>query len=481
MDRNASARRRLSAAALLLCPLAAACAPTVEWASTPEVRAKRWQQQDVSTSPDPAAIPAPAATTAGLSESLRSAELASLIARALAANADIGVAAARIERARAELGIAKADMLPVVTASAGISGTRTDDKAASTFSFSEGFAGIDVSYDLDLFGSARAGKRAARERLRASVFDRNAAALVVEAEVARAYVQHAALTDRIALLDRNIANGRELERIINVRLREGAATRVDTGLQAIDVRQLEADRLRLVGARARTRNALAVLVGEEAPLFRLPETNLESVATPDIAPVQPGELLVRRPDIQAAEARIAAASGDIDQARRAFLPSLRLSASALGQAATLSGPIGATLSIGAGLLAPIFDRGRLKGRLYSATASQHESVELYRKALLNALAEAEDALSSVEESRNRQLLIDRIVEEARVTARLARLQYLEGEADLRDVLDADRLLVQAEDARALSVQERINAAIDLYQAIGGSAQTSAMARAGRRR
>jgi len=278
------------------------------------------------------------------------------------------------------------------------------------------------------------------------------------------------------LLDRNIANGRELERIINVRLREGAATRVDTGLQAIDVRQLEADRLRLVGALARTRNALAVLVGEEAPLFRLLPSSLAGVATPDVAPVQPGELLVRRPDIQAAEARIAAASGDIDQARRAFLPSLRLSASALGQAATLSGPIGATLSIGAGLLAPIFDRGRLNGRLYSATASQHESVELYRKALLTALGEAEDALASVEESRSRQLLIDRIVEEARVTARLARLQYLEGEADLRDVLDADRLLVQAEDARALSVQERINAAIDLYEAVGGSAQTPAMAR-----
>jgi outer membrane protein TolC len=82
-------------------------------------------------------------------------------------------------------------------------------------------------------------------------------------------------------------------------------------------------------------------------------------------------------------------------------------------------------------------------------------------------------LASVENSRSRQVLIDSILAEARVTARLARLQYLEGEADLRDVLDADRLLVQAEDARALSTQERINAAIDLYEAMGGSPRAGA--------
>jgi outer membrane protein TolC len=207
----------------------------------------------------------------------------------------------------------------------------------------------------------------------------------------------------------------------------------------------------------------------------MPEARLDSVVIPTLAPAQPGELLVRRPDIQAAEGRIAAADGDVSQARRAFLPSITLSARALGQAATLSGPIGSTLAAGAALLAPIFDRARLNGRLDSAAAAQHESVELYRKALLTALAEAENALASVDQSRQRQLLIGQTVEEARTTARLARLQYLEGEADLRDVLDAERLLAQAEDANALSTQERLNAVIDLYEAMGGSPQATAMA------
>ena len=467
MKRSTLVRFRRAGALCLLA--AASCAPHPRLAVAPEIVSTEWKAGQAA---EDAARPV---TERGLAEALGSAELQRLAGRALAANADIAIAAARLERARADLRIARSAMLPVVSAGAGLSATRSEDKTASLFSFSEGFASADISFDLDLFGQGKARKRAERARYRAASFDRDAAALVVEAELARAFVQYAALGERIALLNRMIENGRELERILAVRLREGAATRVDTGLQAIDVRGLEADMLRLAEARTRTGNAIAVLVGEEAPLFNMPEARLDSVAIPTLAPVQPGELLVRRPDIQAAEARIVAAAGDVSQARRAFLPSITLSARALGQAATLSGPIGTTLAAGASLLAPIFDRARLNGRLDSAAAAQHESVELYRKALLTALAEAENALASVDKSRQRQLLIGQTVEEARTTARLARLQYLEGEADLRDVLDAERLLVQAEDASALSRQERLNAVIDLYEAMGGNAQTSAVA------
>lgn len=460
MERSTLARGRRSSALLLLA--AASCAPHPRLAVAPEIVSTEWRG---AGSPDPESRPV---AERGLAEALGSTDLLRLAERALTVNADIAIAAARLERARADLRIARSAMLPVVSAGAGLSATRSDDKTASLFSFSDGFASADISFDLDLFGQGKARRRAERARYRAASFDRDAAALVVEAELARAFVQYAALTERIALLDRMIQNGRDLERILKIRLREGAATRVDTGLQAIDVQGLEADRLRLTEARIRTGNAVAVLVGEEAPIFEMPQARLDSVAIPNLAPVQPGELLVRRPDIKAAEALIAAADGDVSQARRAFLPSITLSARALGQAATLSGPIGTTLAAGASLLAPIFDRARLNGRLDSAAAAQHESVELYRKALLTALAEAENALASVDQSRRRQLLIGQTVEEARTTARLARLQYLEGEADLREVLDAERLLVQAEDASALSRQERLNAVIDLYEAMGGS-------------
>jgi NodT family efflux transporter outer membrane factor (OMF) lipoprotein len=450
-------RRRLS---LALFVTAAACAPDMPLVKRPQIQAANWRQAEA----------AGAARTwpQDLGSAFGSNELQALIGRALAANPEIGAARARVQQARAQLRIARAAMLPVVNASAGLSATRTDDRGGSPFDFSAGSAGLELSWDADLFGGARAGRRAALGRLEAAAFDRDAAALAVQAEVARAFVQHAVLGERIALLDRNLANARELDRIIRIRLREGEATKVETGLQSIEVRQLEAERLRLVEAQIQTRNALAPLAGEQAPSFEAPAADLAALSVPGLGAGQPVELLVRRPDIRAAEARIRAAAGDVEQARAAFLPNLTLSAGALGQAASLGGPYGVTLTAGAALLAPIFNGGRLRGEFDLASAEQAETVQLYRSALLTALAEAEDALAAVEKSRARQALLDQVVEEARTTARLTRLQYIEGEADLRFVIDAQQMLVQAEDARAIATQDRMNAAIDLYRALGGN-------------
>jgi len=451
---------RATMKAILPLPLAAAaCAPGATLGVPPEVRSVEWSRT-VRDSGLPASPREPG-------EALNSTDLRQLLERAAAANADVGIATARVTQARALLRSARGAMLPAVSASAGSRGTRTD-RTGDPFDFSDAFAGVDIAFDLDLFGQARAGRRAASERVRAAQFDREAVLLVVGADVARAFVQHAALTSRIGLLESNIAKAAELERIIGVRMRAGAATRVDLGLQAIQVRQLRTERLRLEEARDRTAHALAVLVGEEAPRFTPPQADFNRFAAPAIDPIQPGDLIVRRPDIRAAEARIRASGGDVEQARAAFLPRVRLSASALGEAASFSGPLGLTLGIGADLLAPIFDRGRLRSGLELAAAQQVESVETYRRALLVGLAEVEDALSAVARSRAREALLLEVVEEARLTARLARLQYLEGEVDLQRVLAAEQLLVEAEDARAIALQERLEAAIDLFKAMGGS-------------
>ena len=452
--------RRSRSAILVLALLAGACAPRMQLQVAPEVLSTGWSGS-----------PAASGSLSGrshLGAALASPELAQLIDRALVQNPEVGIATARIDQARALLRVARAAMLPTVTASAGLSGSRTD-RPTDPFDFSDGFAGLDVSYDVDLFGGGSAERRAGLERLRAAGFDRQAVLVAIEAEVARAYVQRAALSDRIALLDRNIAQASELERIIRARLNAGDATRVDLGLQTIQLRQLQAEKLRLAEALDQTRTALAVLAGEEAPLFSSSPAALAAFTLPAFSPGSPGDLLVRRPDIRASEARIQAAGGDVTQARAAFFPRLRLSASGLAQAASLGGPIGSVLSIGADLLAPIFNRGRLHGEYDAATARQRESVELYRRDLLTALAEVENAISAGERSRQREALILEVLEEARLTARLARLSYMEGESDLRQVLDAEALLVAAEDARALVLQQRIEAAIDLFRATGGRA------------
>jgi outer membrane protein TolC len=296
--------------ALGLC--AAGCAPSVRLAEPPSVQSTKWR----ASAPE-GSVPQ------SLGAAFRSNELQALIDKAREANADVRIAQARIAQARAQLRSARAAMLPVVGASAGLNATRTDNRSASQFDFSDAFAGLDISWDADLFGGNRAGRRAASSRLLAASFERDAAALGVEAEVARAFIQHSVLAERIALLDRNLGNARELDRVIRIRLREGEATKVDTGLQSIEVRQLEAERLRLAEAQAQTRNALAVLVGEEAPSFALRGELLTAFSIPTIGAAQPADLLVRRPDIKAAEARIRAAAGDVNRRGRRSCPTSR--------------------------------------------------------------------------------------------------------------------------------------------------------------
>ncbi|MBW8784683.1 MAG: efflux transporter outer membrane subunit [Novosphingobium sp.] len=433
------------------------CAGEARLQPVPQLASRAW-------STPPAEI-AEADPRASLGRALGSTELEGLIDQALAANPDAEVAAARVDQARALLRVARAAMLP----SGGLNGqvvryrsSGTTDPIASSLT-----GGLSVSYDVDLFGANSAKRRASLERLRAAGADRDAVLLVIESETARAYVQRAALAERVALLDANIARSTELERIIKVRLENGAATRADLGFQTIRVRALQQDRETLEQALEKTRTALAVLCGREAPVFQSTPAALERLRIPQFGSATPRDLLLSRPDIRSAEARISAAGGDVAVARAAFLPTIRLSADVLGDAAGFGGPAGVLLSAGSGLLAPIFDRGRLKGELQGAAARQRESVADYRKTLLAALAEVEDALTAVRQSGVREQLVAQMLEESRITARLVHLQFLGGEADIRAVLDADQDLTSAESAHAVVLQERLEAAIDLFRATGG--------------
>ncbi len=444
------------------------CAPQVAIAVPPNISSEVWT---VAVEPPASPDGVPAATPLSLGALLGSAELDRLIGQARSHNSQIGVATARIRQARGLLRTARGSMLPIVGGSAGVSQSRNSN-TGNPFDFSESFVGIDVDFDVDLFGGARAGRRAALQRARAAEYNRDAVALVVEGDVARAYVRRSALAERIALLNRNTQLALDLERIIGARVGAGDATRVDLGLQTIQVRQLQTERLRLTEALDRTRTALAVLVGDEAPLFRSDPAPLDSFAQPSLAVMQPALLLARRPDVRAAEHVMLAANGDIAEARAAFMPRISLSARGLVQALSLTGPLSSGSSIGLDLLGPIFDRGRLHGNLEFVSGRQMESVALYRETILIALADTENAMSASLRAGERSVLLAQVVDEARRTARLARLQYLGGEVDLQYVLDAEQLLSASEDAAAVARQEQLEAGIDLFLAMGGAPLSS---------
>ena len=149
-------------------------------------------------------------------------------------------------------------------------------------------------------------------------------------------------------------------------------------------------------------------------------------------------------------------------ARAAFFPRLDLSVSRAAQSTLSVGPL-AGIVIGADLLLPIFARNRLTGDLEVAGAIQRETVENYRAVLLQALADVEDSISAVGHARERGTILTDIEREATMTAGLAQQQYLEGDADLRAAFDAQDLLIRAQDAKAIGIQEQLEASIALYR------------------
>jgi len=435
------------------------CAPSVEFAEISPVSSRSWE----------GAPPATEITSLSTSQdwaAFGSSELLRLIGQARQQNPEIGIAAARITQARGALRIADAALEPVLNVDAGtnlnIAGSGNDNAGVRDI-----FGGINIGYELDLFGRLRSGRRADQARFLAAGFDAESVSLLVEVDVARTYFQYVTLTQREEILERALTNARELERVIQIRFEEGVATRVDLGLQRVEVRNLQADRSRLAEARIVTRNALAVLVGSEAPYFSLNQENAETFQIPVFGVAQPSDLLVRRPDIRANEARIRATEGDVRAARAAFLPSINISSSGIASTASLSNPISFGLNIATSLLAPIFFRGRLRGDLTQASGIQMEAVQNYRLTLLTAFSETENALARIEQSSYRLTLLNAIVEEAQNTAMLAREQFVAGAVDSRTALESERELLESEENYALALQDNLNAAIDLYRAMGG--------------
>jgi len=191
---------------------------------------------------------------------------------------------------------------------------------------------------------------------------------------------------------------------------------------------------------------------------------------PEINPGLPAELLVRRPDLASAEAQLAAANANVAAARAALLPSIQLTGSAgLASGALLSFLGGGTSAVGIALslLQPIFDGGRLRGQVSVSQSREREIVENYRKVILAALKDVEDALVATSRQAQQETLQAQVQAQAREALRLAEVRYREGADDLLTVLDAQRTLFSAQDQLAQIRLNRLEAAVSLYKALGG--------------
>ena len=467
-------------AAILLAMFVAACA-------TPKPRSEAVQ-------------PLPAGFHSAASEGLPPAEwwrrrlsdpaLARLVEAALVNSPDLAAAAARIEQARAGLKASEAERMPLLSGSAGVTYNRS---SANEFGFEAPpggaggaqidrerilyRAGIEGSWDADLFGRLRADERAARARLDAAGFEASAVRLALVTDVARNLV-----AGRSALARERIAR----ETMESARLgRELAAKRARAGLVAgIDRTRAEtllaetAAALPPIQAEQKARvAALAALTGlapaeieplvagsPQAPRFETPAAGV------------PSDLLLRRPDISAALARIAAADAATASAIAARYPRLTITG-AIGLVAAALGDIfsldALSASAGPGLAGSILDFGRNRARADLARAQAREAVAAWRGTVLRAFAEVETSLASVDARERQRLALLRQLAAAAETVEIARKQYRSGLTDYLGVLDAERTVNRARDQLAAADAEAADAQLALFRAIGGDFEQAA--------
>lgn len=417
-----------------------------------------------------AALPGATVPAADWWRSFGSEELSALVAAALASNPDMAIAMERIRQAEAQTRIAGASLFPEITFGAATSRRETRPDGGRWSGSDASSATLNASYELDLWGRNAAGLRSAEFSLRASRFDFQTVRLTLLSGIASGYFQALSLRGRLVIAHENLEIAERVLKVVDARVRNGAASKLDLARQLAAVLSLRASIPPLELQERQTLYALAILVGRAPVGFSAAGASVAALAVPSVAPGLPADLLVRRPDLGSAEAQLAAANANVAAARAALLPSISLTGSA-GLASSvlvnfLNAPT-AILSLGASLLQPIFDGGRLRGQVEVAASRERELVENYRKVILAALSDVESALAAGGRTADQEAQQLQVVEQARIALRLAEIRYREGVDDLLTVLDAQRTLFQAEDQLAQVRLARLQAAVGLYKALGG--------------
>lgn len=472
-------------------PLAAAL--LLAGCATPQPRSELAQPLPPAFHSAPAAGLAPADWWA---RRLEDPALARLVAAALANHPDLAAALARIEQARAGLRASEAERLPLLSGSASVAYVRSSANELG-FEAAPGApagggpqidrerllyrAGVEGSWDADLFGRLRADRRAAAARLDAAGFDADAVRLALVTDVARTFVAARAAAAREAIAREGVARARDVADVTAAKVRAGLVPGIDR-VRAESLLAESAAAVPLLQAEQGARiAALATLTGlspaEIAPLIAAAD-GVPRIETPGTG--LPSDLLLRRPDIAAALARVAAADADLASAIAARYPRLSITAT-IGLVAAALGDLFAldalTASAGPGVAGPILDFGRNRARRDEARARAAEAVASWRGAVLRAFGEAEAALAAVEARDRQRVALDRQLAAQRETAAIARVQYRSGLADFLGVLDAERALVRTRDQLAAAEAEAADARIALFRAIGGDAPAAPAAAA----
>ncbi|MGE8217799.1 MAG: efflux transporter outer membrane subunit [Stenotrophomonas maltophilia] len=415
---------------------------------------------------DTAATAVPAADI-GWRDFFADPRLQALIEQSLANNRDLRVAVINVEKARAQYRIQRADRVPAIAAQGQMTRSGGDVPVSEQFSANLGV----VEFELDLFGRVRNLSQAALQQYFAQAANRRSAQLSLVAEVANAWLTLGADSEQLRIARATLATYEDSLRLTEARHQLGGASSLELSQTRTLVETARTDVARFTGQVAQDRNALVLLAGGPVQDSLLPTTEVADVAAVRTLPAGvPGEVLLRRPDVMAAEHTLLAANANIGAARAAFFPSISLTGSVGSASSELSSLFDSGTRVWSfipRLNLPIFQGGKLRANLGVANADRDIALAQYEKAIQSGFREAADALA-LNDSLDAQLASQQaLVAAAEQAQTLSQARYDAGLDSFLTLLDARRTAYSARQSLVSTQLAQQSNQVALYKVLGG--------------
>ena len=400
-------------------------------------------------------------------------ELRRLVQVALEANKDLRIAVTRVDQARAELGIVKADQFPWIDAGASATTNRFSETA-----FPRGVGGetdrfattLDMTFEIDIWGRLRRAREAAQADLLATEEARHTVVMTLVSDVATAYLRLRQLDLELETTQRSVDSRQGSLQIVRDRFDAGLTSALDMHQAEAELASTRAQIPDLERQVAQTENQLSILLGRNPGAIDRGRPLTGQTTPPTVPAGLPSALLERRPDIRQAEAGLVAANARIGVAKAEFFPRISLTGFFGFASDSLSdlfkGP-SRIWQFGPSATQPIFNAGRNRSNLELAEAREREALIRYEQAIQQAFREVEDALVAHRKAGEARTEQGVAVRASRETLSIAEERYTSGLTSYLDVLDAQRTLLAAEVAESRTLLSQLVAVVQLYRALGG--------------
>ncbi len=403
-------------------------------------------------------------------------ELRGYVKDALEANDDLRIAVARVDQARARLGVTRAAQFPQVDGSGRYSRERLSqvgttflppDEPAETDDFA---LSADGSFELDLWGKLRRASEAAGAELLASEAARHAVVTTLVADVATTYLRLRELDLELEITRNTVAAREQSLGIVRDRYEAGLTSVLDFRQAEADLESTVAEVPDLERLITQSENQLSILLGRDPGPISRGKPLVAQTFPPEVPAGLPSALLERRPDVRQAEDTLIAANAEIGVAKAAFFPQIFLTGAFGVESVALSdlftGPA-RTWQFGPTVTLPIFRGGRNRANLQLAEAQQQEALARYEQAIQRAFREAEDALVARRKARETLVARRKAVESSREALHVAEFRYTSGLTSYLAVLETQRTFFAAEIAESRTLLAELVAVVQLYRALGG--------------